>query len=80
MRAVGLGEVLAQYNPKNHSESHTVSYANRILSDTKKRYSQVEKEALAVVWACERFNLYVKATKIVIITDNKATELIFKNP
>ena len=31
----------------------------RSLSDVERRYSQTEKKALALVWACERFNLYL---------------------
>lgn len=36
-----------------------VVYASWSLTDVEKRYSQTEKEALALVWACEQFNLYV---------------------
>ena len=36
-----------------------ISYACRTLTDTENRYSQTEKEALAVVWGCERFHLYL---------------------
>ena len=30
-----------------------VSYASRSMSETERRYAQIEKEALAVTWACE---------------------------
>jgi hypothetical protein len=40
----------------------------------------VEKEALGAVLACERFRLYLIGKTFDIITDNKAVELIFKNP
>ena len=49
---VGLGAVLVQ------EQSHgpvVVRYASRILSDVERCYSQAEKEALGLVWACENF-------------------------
>ena len=48
----GLGAVLLQ---QQQSEWKPVAYASRTMSETKRRYSQIEKEALALVWACEKF-------------------------
>ena len=54
---VGLGLVLAQYDPSDPVNTRSiVQYASRTLSDVESRYSQVEKEALAVVWACEKLH------------------------
>ena len=53
---VGLGAVLVQ---EQGGELRVISYASRSLSDTERRYSQTEKEVLAVVWACERFDAYL---------------------
>ena len=53
---VGLGAVLVQ---EKKGESRVVFYASRSLSSVERRYSQTEKEALALVWACKRFNLYL---------------------
>ncbi|CAF0746058.1 unnamed protein product [Brachionus calyciflorus] len=64
---VGLAGILIQENPKNSC-------------DVERRYSQVEKEALSVVWNCERNHLFIFAKTVTIVTDNKAVELIFKNP
>jgi hypothetical protein len=76
----GLGFVFAQYNPKNKDEKHIVLYDSRSLTYVESSYSQVDKEALAVVWACEKLHLYLYGCEFDIITDNKAVELIFSNP
>ena len=52
---VGFGAALVQ---KQGEELRVISCASRSLSDTERRYSQTEKETLAIVWACERFHAY----------------------
>ncbi|KAF2898921.1 hypothetical protein ILUMI_07253, partial [Ignelater luminosus] len=42
-----------------------------------KRYSQTEKEALAIVWACEKFTIYLIGIKFELITDDKPLEVIY---
>ncbi len=54
-----------------------MSYASQNLSDVERRYSQTEKEALALVWACKRFNLYVFGRQFELETDYKLLEHIF---
>ena len=58
-------------------ELRVISYASRSLSDTKRRYSQTEKEALAIVWACERFHAYLYGAEFELMTDHKPLECIF---
>jgi hypothetical protein len=47
---VGVGAVLNQYHPRDPRERHTVACMSRLLTDVERRYTQCEKEALAVVW------------------------------
>ena len=41
------------------------------MSDTELRYAQIEKEALATTWACERFKDYLIGKEFSIETDHK---------
>lgn len=52
--------------------------SSRSLSDIECKYSQIEKECLAIVWGCEKFHLYVYRRPFTITSDNKALEYIFK--
>jgi transposase InsO family protein len=76
---VGLGAVLCQYNPKNHSERSIVCFASRMLTELERKQSQVEKEAMAVCYGPERFAIYVLGSHFTIVTDNRAVQLIFSN-
>ena len=52
----GLGAVLLQRHGKDW---RPVVYASRSMTEAEKRYAQIEKEALATVWSCEKFEDYV---------------------
>ena len=42
-----------------------------------RRYSQTEREALAVVWACGRFHTYLYGIKFHLVTDHKPLECLY---
>ena len=72
---VGLGAVLVQ---ERNGESRAVCYASRSLSSVERRYSQTEKEALAIVWACERFHLYLYGLQeFDLMTDHQALKVLY---
>ena len=73
---VGLGAVLTQ---TQDGVTRPIAYASRTLSNVERRYSQTEKEALAVVWGCEKFHIYLYGTEFTIYTDHKPLEIIY-NP
>jgi transposase InsO family protein len=76
---VGLGAVLCQYNPLNPMERYFVCFASRLLTATERRYSQAEKEVLVGVWGPEKFWMYLVGRPFVLVTDNRAVQLIFNS-
>ena len=71
---VGLAALLVQ-------EKRVVVYGSRALSDVETRYSQTEREALAVIWACEHFDKFINgAPQFTVISDHKPLETIWKKP
>ena len=75
---VGLGAILCQLEASG--KPVVVAYASKALTPTEQRYSQTEREALAIIWGCEQFQVYLIGTKFVVWTDHKALVPIFNNP
>ena len=71
---VGLGAILIQYHD---GSPRVVCYASRALTDVETRYMQTEKEALAIVWACERLHHYIFGVHFTLLTDHQALEVIY---
>lgn len=70
----GLGAVLMQVN--NAREEDTVAFASRSLSDAERKYSTVEKEALACVWAAEKWRVWLWGRKFLLRTDHQALTML----
>jgi hypothetical protein len=76
---VGLSAVLTQQHPKDTDKYKLILCISRMFTDTEKRYSQIEREALAPVWAAERLNMYFLGEHFWLRIDNKAVALIYNN-
>ena len=64
----GLGAVLQQ---RHDDVLHLVAYISRALTVTETNYTQIEKEALAITWACEWFHQYLTGLHFNVETDHK---------
>lgn len=63
-----IGAVLSQGSV---GSDKPVAYASRTLSDTESRYSTIERELLAVVWAVKHFRPYLYGNKLTIYMDHR---------
>ena len=64
----GLGAVLLQQHDQNWVP---IAYASRSMTDAETRYAQIEKELLAITYACERFHQYIYGQQVEVETDHK---------
>ena len=67
----GVGAVLLQ-------QGKPVCYALKALTETEQSYSNIEREALALVWGLERFHYFIYGKQCTVHTDHKPLEAIFK--
>lgn len=70
----GLGAVLLQLHEQGWLP---VAYASRAITETESRYASIEKESLALTFACERFHQYVYGQRFEAETDHKPLIAIF---
>ena len=69
----GMGAALLQ-------DQGPVAYASKALNETQKKYATIEKELLAVVFACKRFHQYIYGKPIHVESDHKPLQAIFTKP
>ena len=69
----GLGACLLQ-------DGRPVCYASQALTDTEKRYAQIEKELLAIVFSAKRFHQYVFGRPVTVQSNHKPLEVIMRKP
>ena len=58
-----------------------VAFSSSVMSQTEQNYAQIEKELLAIVFACEKFDQYIFGrSDVVVESDHRPLETIFKKP
>ena len=70
----GLGAVLSHVDKEGE---RPIEYISRTLSKAEKNYSQIDREALAIVWAVTRFHVYLWGNHFELVTDHKPLTFIF---
>ena len=73
---LGLGARIRQIDSKG--EEKIVGMASRCLTPTKSRYSNIERECLAVLFGLKKFEYYLLGRKVLVETDHSSLEQIFK--
>ena len=69
----GLGACLIQ---KHNGEDQPIAFASKSLTDTETRYTNIERELLAIVFACQCFSTYLLERSFVAESDHKPLEMI----
>ena len=69
----GLGAVLIQ-------DGRPVRFLSKALTPSEANYSNIERELLAVLFACEKLHIYTFGRKVTVNTDHKPLQSIFQKP
>ena len=56
------------------SEEKLIAFASRSLASAEKQYSQLEKEALAIVFGVKHFHQYLYSRPLTILSDHKSLQ------
>ena len=69
-----IGAVLLQGEKE---DEHPIEYASRLLIQAERNYSTTEREALAVVWAVQKFRGYIEGSQVTVYTDHQPLKWLF---
>lgn len=71
----GVGAVLS-YEWEDGSD-RPIAYASRTLSPAEKKYAQLEKEGLAIVFGVSKFHQFLLGREFTILSDHKLLQYLF---
>ena len=74
----GLGGALL--HPNDFGDLQPVAYTSCKLRPDEEMWAQIEKECLAIVSACEKWDLWIYGREVNVQTDHQPLEIIFKKP
>ena len=69
----GWGRVLIQ---QHKGKDQPIAFASKSLTDADTRYANIERELLAIVFACQCFSIYLLGRSFVAESDHKPLEMI----
>ena len=69
----GLGACLIQ---QHKGKDQPIAFASKSLTDAETRYTNIERELLAIVFACQCFSTYLLGRGFVAESDHKPLEII----
>ena len=69
----GLGACLIQ---KHKGEDQPIAFASKSLMDAETRYANIERELLAIVFACQCFSTYLLGRSFIAESNDKPLEMI----
>ena len=72
--SVGVGVCLMQ---KYSDGWYPVQYGSRTLNQAERRYSQIEREALSIVYGCEKFRKFLLGGKFTVFNDHSPLKKLF---
>lgn len=71
----GIGAILSHV--MDGDQERPIAYVSRTLSPAEKKYSQLEKEALAIIFAVKKFHKYLLGRHFTIESDHKPLQSLF---
>lgn len=72
---MGVGAVLSHIYADGTEKP--IQFASHTLSPVQQRYTQIDREAYAIIFGIRKFYQYVYARKFILITDNRPLTQIF---
>lgn len=72
---IGIGAELFQID--QFGERNTIAFASRTLLPAEKNYSITELELLGIIFACQKFRIYILGYPVDVYTDHQALTFLF---